>query len=56
MTCTPLTDRQFLLLAALTGGPRPALDFDWDEVEVLRHWGWVFGRERIELTGPGTTK
>ena len=35
MTCTPLTDRQFLLLAALTGGPRPALDFDWDEVEVL---------------------
>lgn len=53
MSCIVLTDRQSRLLAALTDGPRPVDQLDPSEVEVLRRWGWVFGREIIELTGAG---
>jgi hypothetical protein len=53
MSCVAPTDRQSRLLAALTDGPRPADQLDPSVVNVLRRWGWVFGREWVELTGAG---
>jgi hypothetical protein len=53
ISCIALTPDQRRLLAALTDGPRRADQLDPTEVEVLRRWGWVFGREWVELTGAG---
>lgn len=54
MSCIVLTDPQSRLLAALTWGARRVDDLDdRDQIDELRRWGWVFGDERIELTGAG---
>jgi hypothetical protein len=54
VSCIALTDPHRRLLTALTEGPRRVDDFDGREcLDELRSWGWVFGREWVELTGAG---
>jgi hypothetical protein len=54
MSCVVLTAPHRRLLITLTAGPRKVDDLDGREsLDVLRRWGWVFGREWVELTGAG---
>lgn len=54
VSCITLTAGQRRLLATLTGGPcRVEQLDDRDQLVELWSWGWVFGREWIELTGAG---
>lgn len=49
-----LTPEQRRLLAALAHDPRPVEQLDnRDCLAELRKWGWVFGRDTVELTGAG---
>ena len=44
--------RQFSLRIAAPAWGSRRFD-DRDQIDELRRWGWVFGVERIELTGAG---
>lgn len=53
VSCIELTDPQCRLLTALTNGPRRVDDLDAGQgvLDELCRWGWVVGRDWIELTG-----
>ncbi len=54
MSCIALTDPHRRLLTTFTRGPRRVDDLDNREsLDELPRWGWVFGGERVELTGAG---
>ena len=53
MSCTPIDGRLRQLLDRLKDGRVPADEIPADLLDQLREWGWVMGREHLELTGIG---
>ena len=53
MSCTPIDRHLQEVLDRLIEGRVPADEIPTDLLEQLRRWGWVIGRENLELTGIG---
>ena len=53
MSCVPIDAELRELLNLLATGRMLAADVPPDLLARLRRWGWVMGRERLELTGIG---
>ena len=53
MSCVPIDAELRELLNLLATGRMLAADVPPDLLARLRRWGWVLGRERLELTGIG---
>ena len=53
MSCVPIGEQLRTLLTRLAAERVPASEIPADLLEQLRQWGWVMGRERLELTGVG---
>ena len=53
MSCVPVDEQLRALLARLAVERVSAIEIPADLLDQLREWGWVMGRERLELTGIG---
>jgi hypothetical protein len=53
MSCVPIDDELRSLLDRLAVERVSASEVPADLLDRLRRWGWVMGRERLELTGIG---
>ena len=53
MSCTPIDGELRQLLNRFSVGTVPADEIPTGLLDQLREWGWVMGRERLELTGIG---
>lgn len=53
MSCVPIDEPLRILLHRLALGRVPADEIPADLLDQLRHWGWVMGHDRLELTGIG---
>ena len=53
MSCVPIDGELRQLLNRFSVGTVPADEIPTDLLDQLREWGWVMGRERLELTGIG---
>jgi hypothetical protein len=53
MPCVPIDEQLRQLLNRFSDGTVPTDEIPTDLLDQLREWGWVMGRERLELTGIG---
>ena len=53
MSCVPIDGELRQLLNRFSVGTVSADEIPTDLLDQLRAWGWVMGRERLELTGIG---